>query len=126
MEGGLQIRDVATQNLAMGGKILWKIITGRKTWSKQILKKKYFSGDRQRCLERATKLQKGSSVFSLCKRALPFFTPMLSWSLGNGEKINIWEDSILGEQPLINYSDLGNIKDWLQSKNYRTLMDISV
>ena len=56
MEGGLQIRDVATQNLAMGGKILWKMITGRKTWSKQILKKKYFTRDRQRCLERPTKL----------------------------------------------------------------------
>jgi hypothetical protein len=26
MEGGLQVRDVATQNLAMGGKILWKIV----------------------------------------------------------------------------------------------------
>ena len=125
IEGGLQIRDVATQNLAMGGKILWNLITGRKTWSKQTLKKKYFTGDRQRCLERPTKLQKGSPVFSLCKRALPFFTPKLTWSPGNGEKINIWEDSILGEQPLINYSDMSNIRDWLHAKNCRTLMDIS-
>ena len=30
LEGGLQIRDVATQNLAMGGKILWNMISGKK------------------------------------------------------------------------------------------------
>ena len=39
MEGGLQLRDVATQNLAMGGKILWNMISGKNTWSKQILQK---------------------------------------------------------------------------------------
>ena len=97
MEGGLQIRDVATQNLAMGGKIIWNMIIGKRTWSKQILRKKYFTGDKQRCLERATKLQKGSSIFTLYKRALPFFTPKLTWTPRNGEKIRIWEDSILGE-----------------------------
>ena len=31
MEGALQIRDVAAQNLAMGGKILWNMITGKRT-----------------------------------------------------------------------------------------------
>jgi hypothetical protein len=40
MEGGLSIRDVAIHNLAMGGKILWNMITGKRTWSKQILMKK--------------------------------------------------------------------------------------
>ena len=125
MEGGLQLRDVATQNLAMGGKILWKMITGKRTWSKKILQKKYFTGDKERCLERPTKLQKGSSLFSLCKRALPFFTSKLTWTPGNGAKIRIWEDSILGDQPLNDSSDLGNIKDWLLAKNCSTLRDIS-
>ena len=31
MEGGLQIRNVAIQNLVMGGKILWNLITGKRT-----------------------------------------------------------------------------------------------
>ena len=36
MEGGLQVRDVATQNLAMGGKILWKMIRVKTTWSSNV------------------------------------------------------------------------------------------
>ena len=32
---------------------------------------------------------------------------------------------ILGDQPLNDSSDLGNIKDWLLAKNCSTLMDIS-
>ena len=78
MEGGLQIRNVAIQNLAMGGKILWNFITRKRTWSKQILKKKYFKGDRQRCLENPTKTQKGSLIFMLCKRSIPHFIPKLT------------------------------------------------
>jgi hypothetical protein len=56
LEGGLSSREVAVHNLAMGGKLLWKIITGKRTWSNQILRKKYFTGDRERCLERPTKV----------------------------------------------------------------------
>jgi exonuclease III len=126
MEGGLHIRDVAVHNLAMGGKILWNMITGKRTWSKQILRKKYFIGDKERCLEKPTKVQKGSPIFTLCKRALPYFISKLTWIPGNGAKIRIWEDSILGEQPLIWLSELRNIKDWLLSNNCRTLWDISL
>ena len=125
MEGGLQIRDVTTLNLAMGGKILWNMITGKRTWSKQIIRKKYFRGDKERCLEKPTKVQKGSPIFSLCKRALPYFTTKLTWIPGNRTKIRIWEDSILRYQPLNESIDLGNIKAWLQSKNCSTLWDIS-
>ena len=125
MEGGLQIRDVSIQNLAMGGKILWNMITGKRTWSKQILKKKYFTGDKERCLERATKVQKGSPIFSLCKKAIPHLISKLTWIPGNGEKIHIWDDSILGDQPLNEVSDLGEIKEWLTANNRCTLWDIS-
>ena len=125
MEGGLQIRDVSIQNLAMGSKILWNMITGKRTWSKQILKKKYFKGDKERCLERDTKVQKGSPIFSLCKKALPHFTSKLTWIPGNGAKIQIWNDSILGDQPLHGVHDLENIKAWLKANKCSTLWDIS-
>jgi len=126
MEGGLQIRNVAIQNIAMGGKILWNMITGKRTWSKQILRKKYFKGDKERCLEKPTKTQNGSPIFTLCKRALPHFIPKLTWIPGNGAKIKIWEDSILGDQPLKELNDLGNIKTWLLANNRTTLWDISI
>ena len=47
-EGGLQIRSIQTQNLAMGTKLLWQLVSGRSSWSKKFLWKKYFSGQRLR------------------------------------------------------------------------------
>ena len=64
-EGGLQIRDVATQNLAMGGKILWKMISGKTTWSSKALKTKYFCGHKERCLDCPPWTKKGSPILSL-------------------------------------------------------------
>jgi len=125
LEGGLQIRDVATQNLAMGGKILWNMISGKNTWSKQILQKKYFTGNRNRCLEKPPKKQTGSPIFLLCKKALPYFTAKLTWIPGNGANINIWDDSILGNQPLNSLIELRNIQAWLAANNRCTLWDIS-
>ena len=37
LEGGLHIRDVATQNLTMGSKLLWNLISRKSSWSKQVL-----------------------------------------------------------------------------------------
>jgi exonuclease III len=125
MEGGLSIRDVAAHNIAMGGKLLWKMITGKRSWSKQILRKKYFTGDRDRCLERPAKTRIGSPIFNLCQRAMPLLKTNLTWIPGNGSKIWIWEDSILGDQPLSDLRETRNIKDWLLNKNCRTLWDIS-
>jgi hypothetical protein len=125
-EGGLSIRDVAVHNLAMGGKFLWRMINGKRTWSKQILRKKYFRGDRDRCLERPPKVKKGSPIFYLCQRALSFFYPNLTWIPGNGSKIWIREDSILGDQPLIGFRKVRNIGEWLLANNCRMLWDISL
>ena len=34
MEGGLQIQDIANQNLSLGVKLLWNIVLGNSSWSK--------------------------------------------------------------------------------------------
>ena len=44
-EGGLQVRSLTTQNLALGAKFLWQMITGKESWSKEVLRKKYFPGN---------------------------------------------------------------------------------
>ena len=95
-EGGLQIRDVATQNLAMGGKILWKMIRGKTTWSSKALRTKYFRGHKERCLDHPPRTRKGSPILSLCLRSLNLISSNLTWILRNGFKIKFWEDSILG------------------------------
>jgi len=125
MEGGLNIRDVASHNIAMGGKILWNMTAGKQTWSKHLLRKKYFSGSRDRFLEKPPPKKKGSPIFLLCQKAIPLIKSQLTWIPGNGSKINLWKDSILGGQPLSEFREIENIKNWLMQKNCRTLWDIS-
>jgi hypothetical protein len=84
LEGGLQIRDVATQNLAMGEKILWSLVSSKSSWSKEVLWKKYFQGKRIRCLECPPKVLKGSPILTLCLRSLDHFIPSLPGSLAMG------------------------------------------
>ena len=121
MEGGMQIRDMATQNLAMGGKILWKMISSKPTWSSKALRTKYFSGHKERCLDRPPWTRKGSPILSLCLKSLDLITSNLTWILGNGSKIMFWEDSILGQSPLKTVEGLDNIKNWLHSNSKFTL-----
>ena len=98
---------------------------GKELGASKFSGKKYFIGDKERCLENPTKVQKGSPIFSLCKKALPHFTSKLTWIPGNGAKIHIWDDSILGDQRLNGVNELENIKAWLNANNCSTLWDIS-
>jgi hypothetical protein len=41
-EGGLHFKNMHVQNIALGAKILWHLITGKSSWSKRALWKKYF------------------------------------------------------------------------------------
>ena len=46
LEGGLNFKKTQAQNLALGEKLLWMMVTGKPTWSKLALWKKYFRGPR--------------------------------------------------------------------------------
>ena len=124
-EGGLNIRDVATQNLAMGGKILWKMIRGKTTWSSKALRTKYFRGHKERCLDSPPLTRKGSPILALCLKSLDLITSNLTWIPGNGSKILFWDDSILGQPPLKDMEGLENIKNWLHLNRKFTLWDLS-
>jgi len=124
-EGGLQLRNLPRQNLAMGAKILWNLVTGKESWSKKVLRKKYFPGQRLRCLDKPTNCKNGSPVFKLCIKVLDDFKGNLYWIPGNGAKINLWEDSIMGDQPIGQLSEIGNLRRWMKENNLNTLWDIS-
>lgn len=125
LEGGLHLRNLAAQNLALGSKILWNLVSGNASWSKRVLWKKCFQGQRLRCLDKSPRLLKGSPIFNLCNAAREQFNHYLYWIPSNGRKIKIWDDSILGDQPLNQVEGLANIKGWLHSCNLHTLWDIS-
>jgi hypothetical protein len=50
-EGGLQVRDPELANLALGGKILWKLYTNHRHPVSKILRKKYLNGASLRNLQ---------------------------------------------------------------------------
>jgi hypothetical protein len=63
--GGLGIRDPEVANLAMGAKLLWRLISGRKEWWKSTITKKYKLGARKRCMDSIPEIQPGSQIWKL-------------------------------------------------------------
>jgi hypothetical protein len=126
LEGGLNFKNSRIQNLALGEKLLWNIVSGAPTWCKSALWKKYFKGPRERCLESSYRLSKGSPFFTLSKKVLPLFIPHLTWVPRNGRKTKIWNDSILGDPPLNSRQDLRRLENWMGTQNLKTLADISI
>ena len=94
MEGGLNFKKLSLQNIAMGAKLLWKIIAPKLGWAQLALWRKYFAGERTRCLDEP--LPQGTSSFArLCSKAAPLIRSKAYWIPGNGKKINIWTDHIM-------------------------------
>jgi hypothetical protein len=125
-EGDLNLRDINAQNLALGAKLLWKLVLGNSTWSKKTLWKKYFHDQRTKCLDRPAKMVKGSPIFNLCLKALKLFKPNLTWIPGNGKNISIWDDSVLGDPPLSTIEGTTQLRDWMWSQAPVNLWDISI
>ena len=65
-------------------------------------------------------------MISLCKKALPFFSEELTWIPGNGQKISIWEDSIVGQPPHNLTPGMEAFKRHLDAEGKITLADISL
>ena len=120
-EGGLQIRDLKAQNLAIGAKLLWNMLDSKPSWCSKVLKTKYLPGLRLRCLEGEQLKAKGSSIYRLCKKILPHFIEKLHWIPGNGKEIKIWQDSIQGKPP----PRLPRLQQWMEDRGMSTLWSIS-
>ena len=73
LEGGLQVRNIAVQNLDLGSKLLWNLVSGHTSWSKKVLWKKYFQGSHSRCLDKPPRTLTESPIFKLCLTALERF-----------------------------------------------------
>ena len=105
MEGGLNFKDLYNQNMAMGEKIIWRIIAPNPSWVQSALWKKYFRGKISRCLDRT--LPKIRSLFlKLCAKATPLINLHVFWIPGNGQRVNILEDHIMNNTPLAEIGSL--------------------
>jgi hypothetical protein len=71
--GGMGNKDHSLMNLAMGFKLLWRLISGKYDLWKKIIQKKYFEGHMKRCLDNVTEIREGSHIWKLLKATLPIF-----------------------------------------------------
>eukprot|EP00253_Pinus_taeda_P006085 PITA_06085 len=124
MEGGLNFKNLSLQNIAMGAKLLWKIIAPKPSGAQLVLWRKYFKGERVRCLDGP--LPQGVSPFvRLCSKAAPLICSKVYWIPGNGKKINILADRIMDRDPIGDCPSVKALRDWLTASRRSTLWDIS-
>jgi hypothetical protein len=98
-EGGLQIRDPAIVNLAMGGKIMWNLFKNPKHPVSEMLKSKYAHKVPPRNLQES-QTSHSTQVWKLCNKSLNFFKGKAYRIPGNGKQINLWHDRIMDREPL--------------------------
>jgi hypothetical protein len=123
-EGGLQVRDPGLANLAMGGKILWKIFSKQRHLVSQILIKKYLQELSMNAMDDGAS-GKGTTLWKLCSRAWDFFKEHLYRIPRNGKRTWLWEDKIMGLQPLKSVPDFADLCVWLIQQGIQMLADIS-
>ena len=82
-------RDIHSFNLAMLAKQCWRLIENFGSLCARVLRAKYYpTGDILNC-----QLKKGSSyVWQSIWSGIQTFKKGYIWRVGNGEKINIWDD----------------------------------
>jgi hypothetical protein len=111
--------------LTLGVKPLWNVVSGRRCWCKTTIWKKYFTGLRLCYLDSPPKTTHVSPIFFVCLKEHAFFSPALTWILGNGKQIRIWEDSIMGDPAIDTIPSTKLLKSSLKAQNINTLWDIS-
>jgi hypothetical protein len=123
--GGLGILDPSLSNLALGAKILWRLVTDNQEWWKRVILNKYLTGDRLRCLDSPPSRILGSPIWKLLRASLPLFQSKATWIPGNGKKICVWTDSIMGHPPLLQTNSLQPLYQWCTANHKLSLFDIS-
>jgi hypothetical protein len=112
-------------NLAMGAKLLWRLVTKKKEWWKQSIWKKYFTGSRARCLDYPPKTTFGLSIFELLLETNLIISDNLNWISGNDTRISIWDDKILENDSQVLHASLLPVHVWLEEKGILTLSQLS-
>ena len=104
----------------MGATLLWNLLEPNPSWSSRVLKCKYFPGPRLRCLDEEHVMKNGSSIYKICKKALPQFRDELYWIPGNEKSVSLWHDAILGQSP----PQIPRMQNWMAAMGLNTIWDI--
>eukprot|EP00253_Pinus_taeda_P026762 PITA_26762 len=124
LEGGINFKNLGYHNVAMGAKLIWRIIAPKPSWPQLALWKKYFKGQRSRCLKHPKK-HSNTPFLKFYSKACSLIKDHAFWIPGNGKRINLWTDKILNNEPLGDYRSLQTLRIWMNDASLRTLWDIS-
>ena len=123
--GGLGIRDQGKVNQALGAKLVWRMIAGGKEWWIEAIRRKYIKRKKSRILDLPWG-GKGTSIWNQLKNSAGLIKYKIYWFLGNGSKINIWIDSILGRPNLSSKAEFLPLCRWLEDHGYKSLKDFAI
>ena len=109
----------------MGDKIIWRLVTGKKEWWKEVIRRKYIRWPRTKMLD-SVWVGKGTTLWKLCKSSLSKIRENCYWIPGNGKRINIWKSKILGQPPRSLLPGQTPLADWACEQGISTLFDLSI
>ena len=112
-------------NKALGEKLIWRLVTGKKEWWKEVIRKKYIKRPRSKILD-SLWIGKGTSLQLLCKASINLIHSNYYWIPGNGKKFKVWESSILGRPTLTLLPGMVELAEWACSFGIHTLHDLSL
>lgn len=109
MKAGCTLRISANKILHWVKNCYGRIIAPNPGWAQLVLWKKYFRGQRAHCLDNPITTS-GTMIYKLCEKASDLIKQHAHWIPGNGKCINIWEDRIMGSDPLAHNRSLVLLK----------------
>ena len=98
-EGGLQIHDPELENLALGGKFIQQLYADKNHLVSKIFWMKYLKDGSLRNLKTAN-TPTCTIIWNLCRRGIDNIHHQLYRIPGNGKRILLWGDKILGNLPV--------------------------
>ena len=112
-------------NKALGAKLIWRLVEGKKEWWKEVIRKKYIKRPRSKILD-SLWIGKGTSLWLLCKASINLIQSNYYWIPGNGKKLKVWESSILGQPTIISLPGMVELAEWARNFGIHTLHDLSL
>eukprot|EP00253_Pinus_taeda_P034761 PITA_34761 len=123
-EGGLQIRDPALTNRALGGKIIWKLFKEPNHPVSKMLKTKHAHNIHLRNIQTAHPNQ-CSQAWKLCSKTTSFFMRSVYRIPRSGRSTNLWQDRIMNCEPLAENEEITKLKHWLERAGIKIIYDLS-
>lgn len=111
-------------NIALGKKIIWRMINGNGHWREKVLTTKYLNCHRTKLLTETIPDRPCTQIWKLVKRIIPLIRDQISKNPMNGKTISIWEDRIMGKTPLKQQQNLRKLQRWMEEQIFNTLYSI--